>query len=100
MTLRSVAATVREYAESVGCTTFDPARETFYSPDRKRSVRHVDHRGELVTVWDTDIPYGYVSVSRERRTARTDKAESKGTDGGGLESRPQKLGILFEGVEA
>jgi hypothetical protein len=92
VTIRSVAETVREYAASVGCTDFDPGRETFYSPDRKRSVRHVDHRGELVTVWDTAIPIGYVSVSRARRPneALSPVPQSKETeDGGGLESRPQ-----------
>lgn len=87
MTRLSVIDAVRLYAESVGCPVFDADRQRFYAPDRSRSVRHVEHRGDTVTVWDTGVPSGYVPISRERRpttkaTQRTDKQNEPKADEG------------------
>lgn len=56
---------VSEYARTCGCTILEDAK--FISPNRKRSIRFSESRNDVVIVWDTGMPLGYVRLPREER---------------------------------
>ena len=73
---RPVIEVVREYANANKCVRLDGCR--FISRDGKRSVRFVDAKHGQVTVWDTGVPSGYVSLPRERRVVGESRLKAQG----------------------
>lgn len=75
---RPVIDVVREYANAKGCVLLDGQR--FVSRDGKRSIRFVEAKYGKVTVWDTGVSIGYVSLSRERRDIKSNTLKAKQGD--------------------
>jgi hypothetical protein len=91
MSRLSARETFREYAASVGCTTWDEDRKAFYAPDRSRRVAFSESFPDRIYVRDSGLPLGKASISRERRMDETNLNQpvTQSMETGGGASRPQ-----------
>ncbi len=90
MTIRSARATFREYAASVGCTTWGDAQKAYYAPDRSRRVAFSESFPDRIIVRDSALPLGKAVVSRERRGLKEKPVtQDKETAEGGPCGRPR-----------
>ena len=64
---RPILVIVSEYAHDKGCVLFN-GKDTWFSRDKKRSVRFSEARDKEIIVWDTGTSTGYVSLPRNTKT--------------------------------